>query len=66
MKRWPIIPTIIVIIAVGIMIGLGVWQLQRKAEKEAMLARYNAADGLSFLIPRHCRCFGVRRSCAPR
>ena len=46
MKRWPIIPTIIVIIAVGIMIGLGAWQLQRKAEKEALLARYNAADGL--------------------
>jgi hypothetical protein len=45
-KRWPIIPTIIVIIAVAIMIGLGVWQLQRKAEKEALLARYNAADGL--------------------
>ena len=70
MKRWPIIPTIIVIIAVGIMIGLGVWQLQRKAEKEALLARYNAADGLPAIawpvvpIPRHCRCFGVRRSCA--
>lgn len=46
MKRWPIIPTIIVAIAVAIMIGLGVWQLQRKAEKEALLARYNAADGL--------------------
>jgi len=46
MKRWPIIPTIIVIIAVGIMIGLGVWQFQRKAEKEALLARYNAADGM--------------------
>jgi surfeit locus 1 family protein len=46
MKRWPIIPTMIVIIAVGIMIGLGVWQLQRKAEKEALLARYSAADGL--------------------
>ena len=46
MKRWPIIPTIIVTIAVGIMIGLGVWQLQRKAEKEALLAHYNAADGL--------------------
>jgi surfeit locus 1 family protein len=45
-KRWPIIPTIIVIIAVAIMIGLGIWQLQRKAEKEALLARYNAADGL--------------------
>ena len=46
MKRLPIIPTMIVIIAVAIMIGLGVWQLQRKAEKEALLARYNAADGL--------------------
>lgn len=46
MKRWPIIPTIIVVIAVTIMIGLGVWQLQRKAEKEVLLARYNAADGL--------------------
>jgi surfeit locus 1 family protein len=45
-KRWPIIPTIIVAIAVGIMIGLGVWQLQRKAEKEALLTRYHAADGL--------------------
>lgn len=46
MKRWPIIPTIIVTIAVAIMIGLGVWQLQRKAEKDALLVRYDAADGL--------------------
>lgn len=46
MKRWPIIPTIIVTIAVAIMIGLGVWQLQRKAEKDTLLSRYNAADGL--------------------
>lgn len=28
------------------MIGLGVWQLQRKAEKEAALGRYAAAQGL--------------------
>lgn len=28
------------------MIGLGIWQLQRKAEKEALLARYAAARNL--------------------
>lgn len=28
------------------MVGLGVWQLQRKSEKEALLARYEAAAGL--------------------
>jgi surfeit locus 1 family protein len=46
MKQWPLIPTILVVLAVATMIGLGVWQLQRKAEKEAMLARYEAASGL--------------------
>ena len=46
MKRWPIIPTILVVLAVATMIALGVWQLQRKAEKETLLARYEAASGL--------------------
>ncbi len=46
MKRWPIIPTIVVFLAVAIMVGLGIWQLQRKGEKEALLASYAAADGL--------------------
>lgn len=46
MKRWPVIPTILVALAVATMIGLGMWQLQRKSEKEALLARYGAADGL--------------------
>jgi surfeit locus 1 family protein len=42
--RFPILPTIIVAAAVATMIGLGVWQLQRKAEKEALLVQYaNAA-----------------------
>ena len=27
------------------MIGLGIWQLQRRAEKEALLATYRAAAG---------------------
>jgi surfeit locus 1 family protein len=38
MKKWPIIPAILTTIAVAIMIGLGVWQLQRKGEKEAQLS----------------------------
>jgi len=42
-KRLPIIPTIVVLAAVGVMIGLGVWQLQRARWKESLLARYAAA-----------------------
>lgn len=41
--RWPLIPTIIVALAVATMIGLGIWQLQRKAEKDALLGQYAAA-----------------------
>lgn len=37
-RKVPVIPTIIVILAVAVMIGLGIWQLQRRGEKEAMLA----------------------------
>ncbi|MET4131518.1 surfeit locus 1 family protein [Porphyrobacter sp. MBR-155] len=43
--RLPIIPTIIVLAAVATMIALGVWQLGRKAEKEALIARYEVAAG---------------------
>ena len=42
-KRFPIIATIIATLAVATMIGLGVWQLQRKAVKEALLLQYAAA-----------------------
>ncbi|MDB5678629.1 SURF1 family protein [Sphingomonas bacterium] len=37
MKRLPIIPTILVVLAVAAMIGLGFWQLQRRTEKLALL-----------------------------
>lgn len=37
-KRLPVLPTLIVAAAVLVMVGLGVWQLQRRGEKEAMLA----------------------------
>jgi cytochrome oxidase assembly protein ShyY1 len=38
MRRLPLIPTLIVAAAVLVMIGLGTWQLQRRTEKDAMLA----------------------------
>jgi surfeit locus 1 family protein len=41
-RRWPIVPTLIVLLAVAAMIGLGVWQLQRREEKEAAIAQYAA------------------------
>lgn len=44
--RFPIFPTIIVAAAVATMIGLGVWQLQRKADKEALLVQYAEASEL--------------------
>ena len=46
MNRLPVIPTFLVTIAVATMIGLGIWQLQRKEQKEALLARYESAVGL--------------------
>jgi surfeit locus 1 family protein len=41
--RLPIIPTVLVALAVLTMIGLGFWQLERRKEKEALLATYAAA-----------------------
>lgn len=38
MKRLPVIPTILVALAVAAMIGLGFWQLQRRTQKLAALA----------------------------
>jgi surfeit locus 1 family protein len=47
MRRIPIIPTLVVLAAVAVMIALGVWQLGRMVQKEALLARYAAAEALS-------------------
>lgn len=49
MKRLPIIPTIIVAGAALVMVGLGVWQLQRAAWKERLLADYALAATLPAL-----------------
>ena len=42
MRRIPVVATIVVALAVAAMISLGVWQLSRRQEKEAALARYAA------------------------
>ncbi len=39
MPRLPLIPTIVVGLAVAAMIALGTWQLDRRAQKEAFVAR---------------------------
>lgn len=43
MPKLPLAPTLFVAVAVLTMIGLGIWQLQRKGEKEALLERFEAA-----------------------
>ena len=44
-------PTIVVLIAVGIMVRLGFWQIDRMHQKEALLVRYAAAAQFSSDIP---------------
>lgn len=54
LRRWPLIPTLLVAAAVAIMIALGVWQLQRKGEKEALIALHqrNAALPSEVIFPK--------------
>lgn len=42
-KSIPILPTIVVAAAVAVMIGLGMWQLQRAAWKERLIAELEAS-----------------------
>lgn len=51
MRRIPLLPTAVVLLAVAAMIALGFWQLARRAEKEALLARYERAVGMSSEMP---------------
>ncbi len=46
-RRVPILPTLIVLAAVATMIALGVWQLGRLRQKEALLAHYAAGSAMS-------------------
>ena len=44
-RKIPIVPTFIVTLAVLTMIAFGFWQLERRSQKEALLATYAAASG---------------------
>lgn len=47
MRRWPIVPTVVVALAVTAMIGLGLWQLLiRLPAKEAQIAQLSANPSL--------------------
>jgi surfeit locus 1 family protein len=45
--RIPIVASIIAIAAILTMIGLGIWQLERKGEKDLLLAQYEGATNLA-------------------
>jgi surfeit locus 1 family protein len=45
-RKLPLIPTIVVAAAVAVMLGLGIWQLQRAGEKQKLLQRYAEAERL--------------------
>lgn len=46
-RNLPVLPTILVLLAVGTMISLGFWQLDRKAQKEELIARYRTSQAMS-------------------
>ena len=45
-RKIPVLPTLLVGLTVAVMIGLGVWQLQRSKWKQGLVDRYAAAEGL--------------------
>ena len=50
-RRIPFLPTLVVLVAAGIMVRLGVWQLDRLHQKEAMLAQFTQAGAISSIAP---------------
>lgn len=46
MKRFPVLATVLVALAVAAMIALGFWQLERRGEKEALVAQLAANEHL--------------------
>lgn len=50
MNRLPLFPTLLVLVAVPVMIGLGLWQLERRDWKEALLVRLEANSDASVIV----------------
>ena len=60
MKRFPIVATILVLLAVAAMVRLGFWQLDRREEKLALLAVLAANPSKpSIAVPEN----GWRKEC---
>lgn len=51
LRRLPVFPTLLVLVAAGVMVLLGVWQLQRLREKESLLARYRVSHTMATEVP---------------
>lgn len=49
-RRLPVIPTIVVLAAVAVMIGLGIWQLRRAQWKEGLIAQYSRAEAMPPIV----------------
>lgn len=55
MKRLPLIPTVMTIIALAILVTLGLWQLRRAEWKRELIATLNAAASLPPVSPAEFR-----------
>ncbi len=49
-RSLPIVATIVVLLAVGVMVRLGVWQLDRLHEKDALVERYRKAASIDAVV----------------
>lgn len=50
-RKWPFVPTVLVLAAAAIMVSLGIWQLQRADWKGDLITRYSQAQTLSSEVP---------------
>ena len=51
MKRVPVLATLVVFVMLAILVGLGIWQLQRREWKRDLIARLEMAPKLPLLEP---------------
>lgn len=51
MRRLPLVPTLMTVIMAGVMVWLGVWQLQRREWKHQLIASLEAAEHLPPVTP---------------
>lgn len=51
LNRIPIVPTLLVLLAVGVMVRLGFWQLDRLRQKEALIQNYESSYAMGDDVP---------------